>query len=214
MMDKVKLHTCKNLKCKIKFKRARSLQEVCSYPCALELDKIRRAKKEAKEKKVINKERKAEKDKLKTLQEYKKDLENIVNEIVRTIDHGQTCISCGNIKKAFAGHYHSVGANGTLRFNLDNIHIQCFSCNGKKGGNIIKYSHGLQITYGKKYREYVEYELVNKYPVLKLSIEDIKEAIPKARLFLKDLKAYEEIHTPEERNTLRVRGNQRIGIYK
>ena len=56
------------------------------------------------------------------------------------------CISCGAIdaNKWDAGHYISVGANRTLRFNELNIHKQCsFNCNVNLSGNLINYRKGL-----------------------------------------------------------------------
>jgi hypothetical protein len=97
---------------------------------------------------------------------------------------------------------------------LHNIHIQEYSCNGNKGGNTIKYGSGLIKIYGIKYKEYVEYDLVNLFPVLKLSIPQIKDAISKARNVVKILETEDKEYLPEERIQRRNFFNTIIGIYK
>lgn len=49
------------------------------------------------------------------------------NKLVRLLDEGKPCISCGKPwDKTFqAGHFHSVGSHPELRFDLRNIHAQC-----------------------------------------------------------------------------------------
>ncbi|WP_312974054.1 recombination protein NinG [Atlantibacter sp.] len=58
---------------------------------------------------------------------------------------GNGCISCGT-KTAFAwhaGHYRTTAAAPQLRFNPDNIWLQCPSCNVHKSGNIEAYRTAL-----------------------------------------------------------------------
>lgn len=160
-------------------------------------------------KKKIDKDRK---DSIKGLPEFKKDLETQINTIIRLIDKGLNCISC-NSKGNSAGHFHSVNSNGSLRYNLHNLHLQEYSCNGEKGGNIIKYGQGLINIYGKEYKEYVEYDLVRLYPTIKLTIEELKEAIGKAKNVVKILKTEDKEYNPEERLQRRTFFNKIIGIY-
>lgn len=72
-------------------------------------------------------------------------------------DNSKGCISCGmflhQIKDDFltrfdGGHYKSVGAHPELQLNLMNIHGQCRSCNGFKGGCPDEYRKGLILRYG------------------------------------------------------------------
>lgn len=62
-----------------------------------------------------------------------------VNKYIRKRDEGKPCISCGNNKGSEAGHYIAVGQCDALRFDLDNIHLQCHSCNYHKHGNQMQY---------------------------------------------------------------------------
>ena len=80
---------------------------------------IKEAIKKSKAKKVKewNKEKKVRKEALKTLSEYKKELQVIFNKFIRLRDKGLNCISCNKpAKKENAGHYRSVGGNPELRF--------------------------------------------------------------------------------------------------
>ncbi|ELF1030710.1 recombination protein NinG [Enterobacter hormaechei] len=63
---------------------------------------------------------------------------------------GHGCISCGT-KVAFvwhAGHYRTTAAAPQLRFNPDNIWLQCPSCNVHKSGNIEAYRSALVVLIG------------------------------------------------------------------
>lgn len=73
-----------------------------------------------------------------------------VNLYVRCRDFGKPCISCGApwSPSHDPGHYRTVGAAKQLRFDLDNIHIQCKSCNGNLSGNIKMYRARLIIKIG------------------------------------------------------------------
>ncbi len=89
-----------------------------------------------------------------------KHVQPLINELARIIDHGQPCIATGNIKgKMNGGHYHSVGSNVTLSLNLHNIHIQSEQSNSHKGGDAIRYRHGLIEIYGQKYADFVDMHL-------------------------------------------------------
>lgn len=58
-----------------------------------------------------------------------------VNALVRKRDEGKPCISCGATGVYLqAGHYIAVGQCQSLRYNLDNIHGQCFKCNCMNAG--------------------------------------------------------------------------------
>jgi len=70
-----------------------------------------------------------------------------VNDWRRTmlLAAGHGCISCGT-KTAFAwhaGHYRTTAAAPQLRFNPENIWLQCSACNVHKSGNIESYRAAL-----------------------------------------------------------------------
>ena len=191
------------------FTPTRPLEYVCGFKCAMDRTYDLNLKKKEK---AINDKVKDMKESLKGLAEFKKDLEREINTIVRLIDKGCNCISC-NARGNSAGHFHSVAANGSIRYNLHNLHLQEYSCNGEKGGNVIKYGQGLIEIYGKEYKEYVEYDLVRLYPNLKITIAELKEAIGKARNVVKILKTEDKEYSPEERLQRRTFFNKIIGIY-
>ena len=83
------------------------------------------------------KETKAKIQALKGLSYWEGRAQHAVNKFIRLRDAGQPCISCDITYSTVwqAGHFVSVGANSTLRFHEDNIHLQCVQCNKDKGGN-------------------------------------------------------------------------------
>jgi hypothetical protein len=202
-----KKKTCKN--CKVKFQPEREMIEpICSYECAIQVLKKRKEK-------AIKKEQKEWHEKNDKLSVFQKRLETQINSIVRLIDYGQPCVSCQKFpKKPQAGHYHSVNSNGTLRFHLHNIHLQCYSCNGEKGANIIGYNKGLTMQYGKGYKEYVESDIVAETKTIKLSRIELTELTAKASAIRKDLEQNKTPLSYEMRLSLRTRINNELSIYK
>ena len=61
------------------------------------------------------------------------------NLYIRKRDHGLPCISCGKKTSLQAGHFYSAGKHPSLRFNEDNVHGQCLSCNYYKSGDLLNY---------------------------------------------------------------------------
>ena len=140
-------------------------------------------------------------------------LEVQINTLIRTIDYGQRCISCNDLKPLHAGHFHSVGANPYLRFHLLNIWGQCFECNGEKGGKPIQMAEGILQLCGNDSRTKSEISLLkSKAKPLKLTDEQFQEAISNLRLINKHIEK-ERVLSPKERIDLRKELNQEIGIY-
>jgi hypothetical protein len=199
--------------CKSSFEPMKPLQQVCSPACAIELYNQVKAKSEKKEKVKIRKELR---ESAKTISNYRKDLQIIINKIIRTIDEGHNCISSGRKYKSNdqAGHYYSVGAYPHLRFNLHNIYSQSVADNLYKSGNPIGFTTGLIRDFGEDWIKLVT-KLPEEYRELKLDKEDIKEAIVKAKDFLVKVQEYkgENYLLPSQRIFLRHSGNKEIGIY-
>lgn len=128
----------KEKKCKIggeMFLPVRPFQPTC-YAHAGEWLKQQQAKKWRKEGKVM-------KDKLKTHNDYVKELQVIFNIFIRERDKDKPCISCGTpmaTRKGDASHYWSTGGNPGVRFDEDNCHLACVPCNQHKHGNLLEYS--------------------------------------------------------------------------
>jgi len=201
---------CVYSKCKIKFTPTSSTQTAHTMECAIkhakELSEKKKAKINASEKQILKKA-------ITGLPELKKLLEAQINGICRLLDKGSGCISCGGHTTPQAGHYHTVQSNGSIRFNLFNVHLQDYNCNCAKGGNMHNYDLGLIKVYGKEYWEYVKFELPKMYPVLKLTKPEIEEAIFKARELTKTIKKADITYSVEQRIRLREEYNKFIGIY-
>jgi len=173
---------------------------------AMEKVKVSKQKKSREETKVLR-------EKLKTLSDWKNDLQKEINAIVREIDKGHPCIATGTMEgKRNAGHYISIGANQTLRFHLENIWNQSEHSNMWKSGDTIRYQEGIIKLYGKVYLEYLN--SLKSLKSINISIHEIQIAISKARGILKWLKLQDRIFTTEERVDLRKKFNLEIGIYK
>ena len=55
------------------------------------------------------------------------------------------CISCNKPpKKENAGHYYSQGGHSAVRFDEDNVHLQCEACNTYLSGNLLNYQIGIK----------------------------------------------------------------------
>lgn len=165
--------------CGVKFEpKYSSVQNVCSYKCAIDYSKQQKQKDWTKRKKVI-------KDSLKTRSEHLNELQKIFNTWIRLRDKGSNCISCGNpCKKENAGHYRSVGGNPELRFEPLNVHLQCEYCNTYLHGNLINYRINLIKKIGLKEVENLE----GKHELKKYSIEEIKELKKKYKQLINKIK--------------------------
>lgn len=203
--------------CGEEFKPFNLLQKVCNYACAIGFNGTpkgltiieREAKKaEAIKLKVERNESKEKKDSIKN---WKKELQIIINKIVRLIDDDLPCISSGRITgQSHAGHYHSCGSNPSLRYNFHNIHKQSSADNNYKSGNLPGYRLGLIKRYGKNYFEMVE-SLPLTYPKIQLKDAEMKELVAECKVIIKDLPSLKErFNTTELRNFI----NHQLGIYK
>lgn len=88
----------------------------------------------------IKKQKKVKTKVVMSLAQLKKKVQRVVNAYVRKRDENEPCISCRKWSETWdAGHYLAMGSNSLLRFEPDNIHKQCISCNRFKHGNLIEY---------------------------------------------------------------------------
>lgn len=98
----------------------------------------------------------------KTLPQLLKIAEKHFNKHIRERDCKDgfgNCISCDNninLKGAHAGHYLSAGHNASMRFNENNVHLQCVRCNFHLHGNQANYRMGLIEKIGKEAVEKLE----------------------------------------------------------
>lgn len=149
---------------------------------------------------------------VKTLSNYKNDLQKEINLIVRLIDKGHPCIATGSYEgKMNAGHYIGIGANETIRFHLENIWLQSEHSNMWKSGDTLRYQDGIVKLYGKEYLEHLNsFKMI---PLIKLSIEEIKDKISICRGIAKWLKSQDRVYSNLDRLSIREEFNKKIGIY-
>lgn len=203
--------------CKSKFEPIRPLQPTCNeYDCKVAYavkianNKIKRNKQE--EKRKWNAAKVLLKEKIKTLSDYLKDLQTNINLIVRLIDKGCGCICTGSTNgKANAGHYRSVQSHPSIRFHLDNIHLQSEHSNTYRSGDTLRYQAGLKKVYGEDYFEYVN--SLSLFQPIQLGKEELKEKIAIAKEIIKELKAKDLTYDVKERIELRKKYNEKLGIY-
>lgn len=136
---------CKN--CREKFEpRFSTLEKYCwQQECKLieAMQKVEQNKK--KESVDWNKKKAQIKKSLLTNSDYLKMAQQVFNSWIRMRDKGQMCISCGNRPlKENAGHYFSSGGHSNVRYNEDNVHLQCEHCNTYLSGNLLNYQIGIE----------------------------------------------------------------------
>jgi hypothetical protein len=98
------------------------------------LEKIKKAK------------QKQAKEDLLTLGDYLKLAQQIFNRYINMRDKGKPCISCFKpiTGRVNASHYYNANNHYFLRFDEDNVHSSCITCNQHLHGNLIQYRKGLQ----------------------------------------------------------------------
>lgn len=159
--------------CRNPFSVARSTQAVCSVPCAIALTEKDKARKAARAQRAERKSLREAIEKAKTRGTHLRELQAVFNRWIRARDAGQPCISCGRFHQGqwHAGHYRSVGSEPALRFEPDNVHLQCAPCNTHLSGNLIPYRSNLIKKIGAARVEWLEGPHVPK----KLTIPEIVE---------------------------------------
>jgi hypothetical protein len=147
------------------------MSKVCSVPCSLEWARRIAAKNAARKEREERRESRETREKLKTRGGHLRELQAAFNAWIRVRDHGQPCISCGRFHQGqwHAGHYRSVGSEPALRFEPDNVHLQCAPCNTHLSGNLIPYRVNLIRKVGLERVEWLE----GPHEPIKLTISEI-----------------------------------------
>ena len=155
-----------------------SLKSFCSIEHLAEYAKTDRAKKYAN--KVVSKEKRIAKEKLKTRSDWQKEAQKAFNQYIRERDREKPCVSCGALQGvvvrggAFdAGHYRSRGSAPHLAFHTHNCHAQCVKCNRFLGGNIVEYRKELLLRIGIEKLEMLEQDNRPRH----YTVEDLKRII-------------------------------------
>ena len=169
---------CKN--CKNQFEPVKFLQKYCFNPdCVKVWVETENAKQWTKKKSQMKAD-------LTTTSDYLKLTQQVVNKYIRVRDEGLNCISCDlPPKKKNAGHYYSQGGHSAVRFDEDNIHLQCEHCNTFLSGNLLNYQIGIEKRIGGEKLMQLQ---AKAHDVKKWTKEELKEII---EIYKKKIKSYE-----------------------
>lgn len=158
--------------CSAPFEPRSSLAVVCSSKCAIEYYR-------SNQRKETKKWQREQRVKIRTRSEWLKLVQSAFNAYVRERDIKLPCISCGRFTEAKrnAGHYLSVGSHPELRFDEDNVHVQCEFCNSFKSGNAVAYRARLIHRIGLKRVERLE----GPHSPAKWSVGELREMLSEYR---------------------------------
>lgn len=171
--------------CRAPFHSDNARVKWCSPECGAVLALELVAKQKAKAARAERIETKRKLEQYKPLEYWLKKAETACNAYIRARDPDE-CISCGvTYSSAWqAGHYISVGANKTLRYNEDNIHKQCIQCNMHKASNATAYRIRLLEKIGRERVEWLE----SWHSPVKMTREAAEEIAAHYRAKLRELK--------------------------
>ncbi len=126
--------------CSKPFPAQTTLHTICSPKCLLSRESVNR-----KAEKAERRETKRRLEAIKPRSHWMKEAQREFNKWIRARDAGLPCISCGRHHQGqhHAGHYLSTGARPELRFEPNNVHLQCAPCNVHLHGNLVNYRTGL-----------------------------------------------------------------------
>lgn len=169
---------CKN--CKEKFEPIRFNHKYC-----LKDECVRAFVAESKEKQWKQTKTRMKQD-LETVQDVVKAAQIVFNKYIRERDKAQPCISCGSQpKKENAGHFWNANNHWNVRFDEDNVHLQCERCNSFLSGNLIEYRSNLISKIGQERFEQLE---SRARVTRKFTKEELKELIKKYKKKITELK--------------------------
>jgi len=142
--------------------------------------KIRKeqAKKQARERADLARERRETKERHRTFNGWcKHERDYSMNPYIRVRDRGKPCISCGRPwnDQFQAGHFMSVGSRPELQFHPANNNGQCRGCNANVRGNTknvaARYHAGMVERWGAEITSYLE----TYHAVMDYGIDEVRE---------------------------------------
>ena len=129
------------------------------------------------------KKKKKMKEELETVQELIKATQIIFNKYIRLRDKNELCISCKQVpKKINAGHFWNANNHWNVRFDEDNVHVQCEKCNSYLSGNLIEYRTNLLMKIGAERFSQLE---AKARVIRKFTKDELKEIIKEYKLKIK-----------------------------
>lgn len=156
-----------------------------THGCATE---YAQSKRQALKKKKTAIDTREQKEKLKTVKDWLSDAQKVMNQYARVRDEYKPCISCGRHHQGqyHGGHYRTVAAASSIRFNVFNINKQCMPCNHHKSGNAVEYRINLVKKYGIEKVEWLE----SQNEVVRYDIDWLKRLI---KVFRKKIRLYKRL---------------------
>jgi hypothetical protein len=169
--------------------------------------------KEKQQAKEMKAKREQMKEAIQTTTDLRKLLQIEINAIVRAIDYGQPCISCGNVTNLESGHYFhkSKTSARACTFHLWNLMGQCKYCNQNQHGSLHDYRIGIIKIYGQEIFDLIEL-LPEMYRNLTWSKDELKEAIKTAKQILRELPP-KITYSVDHRIYLRKTINNKLNLY-
>jgi len=172
--------------CDLLFTPSKTTQIVCGWKCAMTYASNKKIDNDKVIKELFDKD--ARNKKKKSLMVNTK---NSVHYFIRTRDKGLPCVSCGcEWRSDFqAGHFHKSELFTSLKFNYDNIHGQCPSCNMHKEGNLDNYKINLPNRIGQeRFNALNELALISKQNTKSWSFEELEAILKQAKIDIKNIK--------------------------
>jgi Bacteriophage Lambda NinG protein len=170
---------CKH--CRNKFEPIKFLQKYCLN------DECVRVWVESEKAKQWKKTKQKAKLDLMTLSDYLKLAQQVFNKWINLRDKGKPCISCDKpiTGRVNASHFWNANNHYNVRFNEDNVHSSCITCNQFLSGNLLEYRTRLISKIGEQRFNILEAE---SKQTRKFTIEELKEIIA---IYKKKIKEYE-----------------------
>jgi len=169
---------CKS--CREQFTPFNSLQKYC-----LKDECVKVFVAELKEKEWKKRKAKAKAEML-TVQDYVKMAQQVFNAYINKRDSGKPCISCGKkiTGRVNASHYYNANNHWNVRFDENNVHSSCITCNQYLSGNLIEYGIRLEKLIGPD-----EFAILrdDAYKLRKFSIDELKGIITEYKRKLKEM---------------------------
>jgi len=170
---------CKN--CKQKFEPIRFNHKYC-----LQDECIRAFVAEVKEKTWKETKTRMKTD-LKTTQDWLKEAQTIFNKYINLRDKGLPCVSCGKpIKgRVNASHFWNANNHHNVRFDEDNVHSSCITCNQFLSGNLLEYRTRLCSKIGQERFDQLE---AKRHVTKKWTKDELKNIIKKYKDLVREMK--------------------------
>lgn len=124
---------------------------------------------------------------LKTTQDWLKEAQTIFNKYINIRDKGLPCVSCGKqIKgRVNASHFWNANNHHNVRFDEDNVHSSCITCNQFLSGNLLEYRTRLCSKIGQERFDQLE---AKRHVTKKWTKDELKEIIKKYKELVKEMK--------------------------